>query len=144
MIINMISSGGGASAPRFGVATGEPSSSPNASLSFTNLLGEPLAFCVIFVPSGTSKSVSPYLSTTSKYMITHFVYDGVEISTGITSRANSNYPFSALGNGYNAQNNKYSFVYSSGTLTLSTSSTTASSGAFYQITSGRYELLYVY
>ena len=144
MIFNMIASGGGASAPRFGVATGTPKSSISTSLSFTNLLGEPQAFCAIYVPKGTSKNVSPYLDTTRQYMVTHFVYDGVEISTGVFCKS-QNYPFDAYGNGYNAYWNAYSFVYSNGTLTLNTSSTGGSSGAFYNYSSnGQYELLYIY
>ena len=144
MIFNMIASGGGASAPRFGVATGNPTSSPSTSLSFTNLLGEPQAFCAIYVPKGTSNNVSPYIDT-NKYMVTHFVYDGVEISTGVFNRSSSNYPFDAYGNGYNASWNRYSFVYSNGTLTLNTTHVGNSSGAFYSNNSnGQYELLYIY
>ena len=145
MIFNMIASGGGASAPRFGIATGNPTSTEDTSLSFTNLLGEPQAFCAIYVPKGTSKNVSPYLDTTRQYMVTHFVYDGVEISTGVFSRESSTRPFKAYGNGYNAYWNEYSFVYSNGTLTLNTSYIGNSSGAFYDCTSnGQYKLLYIY
>ena len=142
MIFNMIANGGGASAPRFGVATGNPTSSPSTSLSFTNLLGEPQAFCAIYVPKGTYKFSSPRLDA-NKYMITHFIYDGVEISTGV-SQSSPAYPFTAFGNGYNASNNEYSFVYSNGTLTLSTTNVTSSTGAFYSHSSGQYELLYIY
>ena len=143
MIFNMIASGGGASAPRFGVATGNPTSSPSKSLSFTNLLGEPQAFCAIYVPKGTYNNISPFLDT-NKYMVTHFVYDGVEISTGVFNRSSSNYPFDAYGNGYNASWNQYSFVYSNGTLTLNTTHVGNSSGAFYSDSRGQYELLYIY
>ena len=143
MIFNMIANGGGAYAPRFGVATGNPTSSPSASLSFTNLLGEPQAFCAIYVPKGTSNNLSPYINTNG-YMVTHFVYDGVEISTGVFNRSSSNYPFDAYGNGYNASWNKYSFVYSNGTLTLNTTQVGNSSGAFYSDSRGQYELLYIY
>ena len=59
MIFNMISSGGGASAPRFGIAISKVSEPISNSLSFTNLLGEPQAFCAILVPKGTSVIVSP-------------------------------------------------------------------------------------
>ena len=142
MIFNMIASGGGASAPRFGIATGEPEYSKSTSLSFTNLLGEPQAFCAILVPKGTSKNVSPYLDNTNEYMVTHFVYDGVEISTGVFSKS-STYPFEAYGNGYNAEHNQYSFTYSNGTLTLNTTHVGNSSGAFHS-SSGQYELLYIY
>lgn len=142
MIFNMIASGGGASAPRFGVAFGTPEPSPGTSLSFTNLLGEPQVFCVILVPKGTSNKVSPYLDNTNQHMVTHFVYDGVEISTGVFSKS-STYPFDAYGNGYNAKQNQYSFTYSNGTLTLNTTHVGNSSGAFYA-SSGQYELLYIY
>lgn len=142
MIFNMIASGGGASTPRFGIAINDVLEySVSTSLSFTNLLGEPQAFCAILVPKGTSKDVSPYLNK-DEYMITHFVYDGVEISTGVFSKS-QNYPFSAYGNGYNASNNQYSFVYSNGTLTLNTTHAGNSSGAFYR-SSGQYVLLYIY
>ena len=142
MIFNMIASGGGASAPRFGVATGNITSTASTSLSFTNLLGEPQAFCAIYVPKGTSNNESPYIDT-KDYMVTHFVYDGVEISTGVFNRSSSNYPFDAYGNGYNAAWNQYSFVYSNGTLTLNTTHVGNSSGAFYS-SHGQYELLYIY
>ena len=143
MIFNMIASGGGASAPRFGVATGNPTSSASTSLSFTNLLGEPQAFCVVLVPKGTSNNLSPYIDT-NEYMVTHFVYDGVEISTGVFNKS-STYPFDAYGNGYNASWNQYSFVYSNGTLTLNTTHVGNSSGAFYSYSSNdQYELLYIY
>ena len=142
MIFNMIASGGGASAPRFGVAIGNPISSESKSLSFTNLLGEPQAFCAIYVPKGTSNNVSPYIDT-NEYMVTHFVYDGVEISTGVFHKSSS-YPFDVYGNGYNASWNQYSFVYSNGTLTLNTTHVGNSSGAFYSDSRGQYELLYIY
>ena len=142
MIFNMIASGGGASAPRFGIATGDPTSSVSTSLSFTNLLGEPQAFCAIYVPKGTSKNESPFLDT-NQYMVTHFIYDGVEISTGVFNRS-PNYPFEVYGNGYNASDNQYSFAYSNGTLTLNTTHVGNSSGAFYTDSDGQYELLYIY
>lgn len=144
MIFNMIASGGGASAPRFGVAFGKPKPSPSTSLSFTNLLGEPQAFCVVLVPvnGGSTTKVSPYIDT-NQYMVTHFIYDGVEISTGVFNRSSSTYPFDAYGNGYNATWNDYSFTYSNGTLTLNTYKTGSDSGgAFYS--EGQYELLYIY
>lgn len=144
MIFNMIASGGGASAPRFGVAFGKPKPSPGTSLSFTNLLGEPQAFCVVLVPEsgGSITKVNPYIGT-NNYMVTHFIYDGVEISTGVFNRSNSTYPFNAFGNGYNAAHNAYSFTYSDGTLTLNTRATGSDQrGAFYN--EGQYELLYIY
>lgn len=143
MICNMIASGGGASAPRFGIATGSPKSTESTSLSFTNLLGEPQAFCAIYVPKGTYNNVDPYLDNTNKYMVTHFIYDGVEISTGVFHRSPT-YPFTVYGNGYNAEWNQYSFVYSNGTLTLNTTHPGNSSGAFYNSSKGQYELLYIY
>ena len=144
MIFNMIANGGGASAPRFGVATGKPASSGSTSLSFTNLLGEPQAFCAIYVPKGTYNNVSPYLDNTNQYMVTHFIYDGVEISTGVFHQSPT-YPFDVYGNGYNAEWNQYSFTYSNGTLTLNTTHKGSSSGAFYNNSSNaQYELLYIY
>ena len=148
MIFNMIASGGGASAPRFGVATGNPTSSPSTSLSFTNLLGEPQAFCAILVPKGKKTSIYIELNTgdNNHYYISHFVYDGVEISTAVVSRWTSGlFRLYAYGNGYNAENNAYSFVYSNGTLTISRNTTLVNDGSFY---SGdpdmQYELLYIY
>ena len=144
MIFNMIASGGGASAPRFGVATGNPTSSQSTSLSFTNLLGEPQAFCAILVPKGTRTWISPNI-TANMYLITHFIYDGVEISTAVIGNYGAGNKLWAYGNGYNAENNAYSFVYSSGTLTLSINSGTLNDGEFYNLGSnGQYELLYIY
>lgn len=142
MIFNMIANGGGASAPRFGIATGKPTSTESTSLSFTNLLGEPQAFCVILVPKDTKTwlELSPGTDT---YYITHFVYDGVEISTGVLTKGSP--PFRVYGNGYNAENNAYSFVYSNGTLTISRSSYVINNGKFYSNKyNGQYELLYIY
>ena len=144
MIFNMIASGGGASAPRFGIATGEPTSSPSTSLSFTNLLGEPQAFCVVLVPKGTRTWISPNI-TANMYLITHFIYDGVEISTAVTGNYGAGNKLYAYGNGYNAENNAYSFVYSNGTLTISINSTLVNDGSFYSGDSNmQYELLYIY
>ena len=144
MIFNMIASGGGASAPRFGIATGTQTSSPSTSLSFTNLLGEPQAFCVVLVPKGTSTWISPNI-TANMYLITHFIYDGVEISTAVIGNYGAGSELYVYGNGYNAENNAYSFVYSSGTLTISRDSTSVSKGAFYGGDSNmQYELLYIY
>lgn len=145
MIFNMIASGGGASAPRFGIATCS-STDPilSKSLSFTNLLGEPQAFCVILVPKGTNTSLELPMSTDS-YYITHFVYDGVEISTAVIGDKSSTHPLCAYGNGYNAENNAYSFVYSSGTLTISRNSNAINEGSFCgNIYDVQYELLYIY
>ena len=148
MIFNMIASGGGASAPRFGVATGEPTSSPSKSLSFTNLLGEPQAFCAILVPKGEETSMYIELNTgdNNHYYISHFVYDGVEISTAVASRwASGLFRLYAYGNGYNAENNAYSFVYSNGTLTISRNTTLVNDGSFYSGDPNmQYELLYIY
>ena len=145
MIFNMIASDGGACAPRFGIATGEPTSSESKSLSFTNLLGEPQAFCAILVPKGVKTQIRPELSSFTS-CTTHFVYDGVEISTAVTGNDGSKSELLVYGNGYNAENNAYSFVYSSGTLTLSINSETStpSSGAFHYMNNGQYELLYIY
>lgn len=144
MIFNMIARGGGASAPRFGIATGEPTSTESTSLSFTNLLGEPQAFCAILVPKGVETNIRPKLNNLTS-CITHFVYDGVEISTAVTYNINSVDYVSVKGNGYNAENNAYSFVYSSGTLTLEKHSNLLADGTFYGYGSDcQYELLYIY
>ena len=144
MIFNMIASGGGASAPRFGVATYSPTSYSTKSLSFNGLLGEPQAFCAILVPKGTRTCIGPYIGK-DKFFITHFVYDGVEISTAVTGNNSGSYELRAYGNGYNAENNAYSFVYSSGTLTISRNSTLINDGTFYSRDSNaQYELLYIY
>lgn len=147
MIFNMIASGGGASAPRFGIATGTPTSSQSTSLSFTNLLGEPQAFCVVYVPKGT-RTWEALKITANTYLITSFVYDGVEISTCLVGNYGSGVQLYAYGNGYNAKNNAYSFVYSSGTLTISRDSTNVNNGSFYSYDDSQhdsqYELLYIY
>ena len=143
MIFNMIANGGGASAPRFGIATGEPTSSQSTSLSFTNLLGEPQAFCAILVPKGVKTQIRLELSSFTS-CITHFVYDGVEISTAVTMNNNSVYYSYTHGNGYNAEKNAYSFVYSSGTLTLRKLTDLLADGSFYDSDNHQYELLYIY
>lgn len=147
MIFNMIASGGGASAPRFGIATGNPTSSESTSLSFTNLLGEPQAFCVVLVPKGTRTWICPNI-TENTYLITHFIYDGVEISTAVIVNYGAGNKLYAYGNGYNAKKNAYSFVYSSGTLTISRNSTSVGNGLFYSYDDSeydsQYELLYIY
>ena len=149
MIFNMISSGGGASAPRFGIATCSPTVPYSTkSLSFNGLLGEPQAFCVILVPKGKKTSIYIELNRDNydHYYISHFVYDGVEISTAVASRwASGLFRLYAYGNGYNAENNAYSFVYSNGTLTISINSTLINDGSFYSGDSYmQYELLYIY
>lgn len=146
MIFNMISSGGGASAPRFGIATCSPTDPySTTSLSFNGLLGEPQAFCVIPVPKGKEKEIYMNLSE-DRFYISHFVYDGVEISTAVASRnSSSSFRLYAYGNGYNAENNAYSFVYSNGTLTVSRNSNVINHGSFYTNNSNmEYELLYIY
>ena len=143
MIFNMIANGGGASAPRFGISTREPTSSPSTSLSFTNLLGEPQAFCVVLVPKGTRTWISPNI-TANMYLITHFIYDGVEISTAVTGNYGAGNKLYAYGNGYNAEKNAYSFVYSSGTLTLRKLTDLLADGSFYDSDNHQYELLYIY
>ena len=143
MIFNMIANGGGASTPRFGIATGTPTSTENTSLSFTNLLGEPQAFCAILVPKGVKNQTKLELSTFTS-CITHFVYDGVEISTAVTMNNSSVYYSYVHGNGYNAEKNSYSFVYSNGTLTLRKHSEFLVDGSFYVSDINQYELLYIY
>lgn len=149
MIFNMITGGGGASTPRFGIATCSPTDSySTTSLSFNGLLGEPQAFCAILVPKGKKTSIYIELNTDDHdhYYISHFVYDGVEISTAVASRwASGLFRLYAYGNGYNAEKNAYSFVYSNGTLTISRNSTLINNGLFYSRDSNaQYELLYIY
>ena len=144
MIFNMITGGGGASAPRFGVAIS--SAGYNAkSLSFDGLLGEPQAFCVTLVPKDTNEKKSIGIGK-GWFYITHFVYDGVGISVGVAGNNSGTFKLSASGNGYNAENNPYSFVYSSGTLIISRDSSREDYGTFCDdATSGmQYELLYIY
>ena len=146
MIFNMISSGGGASAPRFGIVTGKPKSyAERKSFSFNGLLGEPQAFCVIIVPSDTGTNTQLDILS-GIYLITHFVYDGVEISTATIGKGSkTDEPnIDIYGNGYNVENNAYSFVYSNGTLTVSVNSNNISNGRFYDGGYVQYELLYIY
>ena len=146
MIFNMIASGGGASAPRFGIATGNPGSyAGRKSLSFNGLLGEPQAFCVMLVPPDTTIYRQLDISN-SAYYITHFVYDGVKISTAATGKSpnTGGGNIEIYGNGYNAENNAYSFVYSNGTLTVSVNSNNTNNGYFYYTSHMQYELLYIY
>lgn len=146
MIFNMIASGGGASAPRFGIATYSPTDPySTTSLTFTNLLGEPQAFCVILVPKGEDTSTYINLSI-DRYYLSHFVYDGVEISAAVsTKESNSLSRLYAYGNGFNAENNAYSFVYSNGTLTISRDSNVINHGTFFSNNADiQYELLYIY
>ena len=145
MIFNMIASGGGASAPRFGIATCIPTDPYSTkSLSFDGLLGEPKAFCVILVPK--DKKTSIYINIVNdRYYISNFVYDGVEISTVVAYRDSNLFRLYAYGNGYNAENNAYNFVYSNGTLTISRISNVINHGSFYSGDSNmQYELLYIY
>ena len=145
MIFNMIANGGGASTPRFGIATGNPTSTESKSLSFTNLLGEPQAFCVILVPSDTDTNTQLDIFSNT-YYITHFVYDGVKISTATTGKVSKTDEgnIDIYGNGYNVENNAYSFVYSNGTLTVSVNSNNINNGLFYDGGYVQYELLYIY
>ena len=146
MIFNMIASGGGASAPRFGIATAYPKSyAERKSFSFNGLLGEPQAFCVILVPSDTDTYTSLDLFT-EQYIITHFVYDGIKISTATAGKVSRTEKgnIEIYGNGYNAENNTYSFVYSNGTLTVSVNSNIINNGYFYYDGYVQYELLYIY
>ena len=145
MIFNMIANGGGASTPRFGIATCSPTDPYSTrSLSFNGLLGEPQAFCVILVPKGKETSIYINISN-DRYYISHFVYDGVEISTAVTYKDSSLFRLYAYGNGYNAENNAYSFSYSNGTLTISKISNVVNHGSFYSDDSIlQYELLYIY
>lgn len=146
MIFNMIASGGGASAPRFGIVTAYPKSyKEGKSFSFNGLLGEPQAFCVIIVPKDTRTGQELDILT-DIYHITHFVYDGVEISTATTGKFSKTDEgnIEIYGNGYNVENNAYSFVYSNGTLTVSVNSNNIGNGRFYDGGYVQYELLYIY
>ena len=126
-------SGGGGSATvatKTATATNYPT-----SLSFTGLGGQPKAF---FVRPTNSITVSTS-SSSSYYYIVSMVYDGTN-TKGSCLRMGSTRNVSNITSGY-------SFTYSNGTLTLSTSaaSRSASPGAFYGGSGGAtYELVYVY
>lgn len=105
------------------------------TLSFTSLGGQPKAF---FLRPTNSISVSTG-SSSNYYYIVSMVYDGTD-TKGSCLRMGSTRNVSNITSGY-------SFTYSNGTLTVSTSaaSRSASPGAFYGGSSGAtYELVYVY
>lgn len=105
------------------------SSSSATSLSFTGLLGEPIAFFIRCLGSLTRSSNSSY------YYIADIVYDGTNTKGNSYRMSNGNYA-------QVASNGGYSFTYNNGTLTVSTSgSRTALPGSFYN---SQYELVYVY
>lgn len=125
-------SGGGSAtvATKTATATNYPT-----SLSFTSLGGQPKAF---FLRPTNSITVSTS-SSSSYYYIVSIVYDGAD-TKGSCLRMGSTRNVSNITSGY-------SFTYSNGTLTVSTSaaSRSASPGAFYGGSGGAtYELVYVY
>lgn len=120
-------SGGGGSV-QFGSKTVTASNYPT-SLSFSSLSGEPKMFAVKLNAQVSSSGSTTY------YYIVDMIYTGSTIH-GNCFRIGSTRRVENIASGY-------SFSYSGGTLTLtsSASSRSASPGAFY---SGSYELIYVY
>lgn len=118
-------SGGSASVETITVSN---SSNTATSLSFTGLQGEPIAF---FVKCNTQVSSS---GSTTYYYVTDMRYNGTN-TYGTVFRIGSTRRIQHVTSGY-------SFTYSNGTLTVSSSgSRTASPGSFYN---GTYELTYIY
>ena len=118
-------SGGGGGSVGTGSVTN--SSAANTSISFTNLSGTPKAFFVRFTGSLTRSSNSSY------YYITAIRYNGT----------NTNGNYWRMSNGtFSNDTTHYSYTYSNGTLTVSSSaSRSAAGGSFYN---GTYELTYFY
>lgn len=119
--------GGGSST--VATATTTNSSATNTSISFS-VSGEPIAFAL--VNTGNITLSSGY------YYISSIIYDG--------SSCIGSYGYYKSGGGSSryvyADSSHYSFTYSNGTLTVSSSaSRSAAGGAFYNTT---YKLVYVY
>lgn len=116
---------------RMGTAQVTNSSATNLSLSFSGLLGEPVAFAL--VNTGNITLSSGY------YYISSILYDG--------TNHHGTYGYYRSGGGSSryiyAGTSYYSSTYSNGTLTVrsSASSRSAAGGAFYNTT---YQLIYVY
>lgn len=116
-----------ASGGSVGTKTVTNSSTTNTSLSFSSLSGEPKAFFVRCLSQLTRSSSYSY------YYITAIRYNG--------TNTNGNYWRMSNGTFY-ADTSHYSFTYSNGTLTVSSSGARGSAGgSFYN---GDYELTYFY
>ena len=102
-------------------------SAASTSIQFTSLSGQPKAFCLRITSQLTRSSGS------SNYYVTMVRYDGTNTRGNYWRMSNGTY--------YN-DTTHYSYSYSNGTLTVSSSaSQTSAGGAFY---AGGYELVYVY
>lgn len=123
VVVN-VPSGGSA---QIGTATMSNSNNQATSISFTNLQGTPKAF---FVRCTTSMSRS---SSSRYYYVADMRYNGTNTQGNCFYMYNGQYANVTSG---------YSFTYSNGTLTLSSSgSRSGSPGSFYN---GTYELIYIY
>ena len=119
--------GGGGTTAHVGTSTITNSSASNTSISFSSLSGTPIAFFVRCTAQLTRSSNSSY------YYVTAVRYNGTN-TTG-------NYWRMSNGTFYN-DTTHYSYTYSNGTLTVSSSAGRSSAGgSFYN---GGYELVYVY
>ena len=119
--------GGGGTTAHVGTSTITNSSASNTSISFSSLSGTPKAFFVRCTAQLTRSSNSSY------YYVTSVRYNGTN-TTG-------NYWRMSNGTFYN-DTTHYSYTYSNGTLTVSSSGGRSSAGgSFYN---GGYELVYVY
>ena len=120
-------SGGGGGGASVGTKTITNSDATATSISFEGLEGTPIAF---FVRCTTSLSRS---SSYRHYYVATMRYNGTNTNGNRWYRYNGQ--FSNITSGY-------SYTYSSGTLTLSSSGNqTTSPGSFYN---GTYELVYIY
>lgn len=110
-----------------GTATVTNSSASNTSLAFSGLSGEPKAFFVRCLSQLTRSSSYSY------YYITAIRYDGTDVKGNYWRMSNGT---------FYVDTSHYSFSYSNGTLTVSSSGARGSSGgSFYN---GDYELTYIY
>ena len=115
---------GGAS---IGTASMTNSTATNTSIAFTGLSGQPIAFFCRETEQMTS-------SSTTYYYVTDMVYNGTT-TEGNCFRMGSTRRVQDVTSGF-------SFTYSNGTLTLtSTGTRTSFPGSFYN---GTYELVYIY
>ena len=110
-----------------GTKTVTNSSSTATSLAFSGLSGEPKAFFIRCTsPLSRSSNISYYHITTIRYDGTNTYGNYWRMSTGY----------------YYADTSHYSFTYSNGTLTVTSSGSRSSAGgSFYD---GNYELTYIY
>lgn len=120
--VNVPSSG-----PNIDTKTVTNSSATNTSLQFTGLKGTPKAFFLRYTGTLSRSSNNSY------YYVVSMRYNG--------TNTNGNYWRMSSGNFYN-DTSHYSYSYSNGTLTVSSSASRSSAGgSFYN---GTYELVYIY